>query len=245
MTTEKHDLTARLKELYLIPVPLSDDTVPAQVLPASVLEIVPTLKCFFVENLRSARRFLKAVDSSIDIDSIEFFIVDEHTTRQTASDLAEPLSRYERAGVISEAGCPAVADPGSLVVEMARSRGSRIIPLVGPSSIILGLMASGFNGQSFTFHGYLPYDTSARQRKIKEMVHNVVANNATQIFIETPYRNNRLIDELSRQLPGAVKLCVACNLTSPAEEVSVRPASQWRTARYDFSKRPAIFLLGN
>ena len=229
--------------LYLIPVPMTDDTRPADVLPAPVIETVRSLRCFFVENLRSARRFLKAVDRDFDIDAADFHVIDEHSTAQSVAALLPVLEAAGRAGVISEAGCPAVADPGAMLVEMARARGCDIRPMIGPSSILLGLMASGFNGQNFAFNGYLPHDTADRKRKIKELAARVRNERQTQIFIETPYRNNKLIAELADELPSAMRLCVACELTSPRQSVSVLTAAQWRRASYDYAKRPAIFLI--
>lgn len=231
------------KELYMIPVPMSPDTTPGQVLPAPVLDIVKGLKVFFVENLRSARRFLKAVDRNFDIDSATFVTLDEHTTYKEAGELENRLLSTSRAGMISEAGCPGIADPGAMIVDIARRNGYRIVPLVGPSSILMGLMASGFNGQNFAFNGYLPYDNELRKRKLKDFMHRITSENQTQIFIETPYRNNKLVAELSESLPADFKLCVACNLTSADETVICRPIGQWRQSNFDFSKRPAIFLL--
>lgn len=231
--------------LYLIPVPMSSDTTPHDVLPASTLETIKSLKCFFVEELRSARRFLRAVDREFDIDGTEFLIVNEHTKDSDSAGIIEVLKRHNLIGVISEAGCPGIADPGSMVVKLARAKGFRIVPMVGPSSILLGLMGSGFNGQNFTFLGYLPHDTEDRKKKVLSLVKKVSNNNETQIFIETPYRNNKLIAELTGLIPSDMKLCVACNLTSPDEEIIVKKIGEWKSSRYDFSKRPAIFLLGN
>lgn len=231
------------KELFMIPVPMSPDTLPIDVLPQSVLDIVKGLKVFFVENLRSARRFLKAVDREFDIDATEFVTLDEHTTYKDAAELTRKLLRADRVGMISEAGCPGIADPGAMIVEIARANGYSIVPLVGPSSILLGLMASGFNGQNFAFNGYLPYDNDRRKRKLKDLISRIMTENQTQIFIETPYRNNKLIAELTETLQPDMKLCVACDLTSPQEEIICRSIGQWKKATYDFSKRPAIFLL--
>lgn len=148
-------------------------------------------------------------------------------------------------GVISEAGCPGVADPGAMLVEEARKQGFKIVPLIGPSSILLGLMASGFNGQNFTFNGYLPVDSQAKSKRLKELVRRILGEKQTQIFIETPYRNNRLIADLCQELSPQLRLCVACELTSPDEEIRVMTLGEWKTARYDFSKKPAIFLLSS
>lgn len=233
------------KELYMVPVPMSPDTSPADVLPQPVLDTVKGIRFFFVENLRSARRFLKAVDRDFDIDGAEFVILDEHTTFKDSASLAEQLLKSDRVAMISEAGCPAIADPGALIVDIARRNGYRIVPLVGPSSIILGLMASGFNGQNFAFNGYLPYDNAERKARLKEMSRRINNEKQTQIFIETPYRNNRLIAELAEILPPDMKLCVACDLTSRQESIVSQPIARWRNASYDYSKRPAIFLLSN
>ena len=146
-------------------------------------------------------------------------------------------------GVISEAGCPAVADPGADVVAIAQQRGYKVVPLVGPSSILMSLMGSGFNGQSFAFNGYLPIDAGARTAKLKEMERRIRHEHQTQIFIETPYRNNRLISELSHALPGAMKLCVASDITGERESIVTRPLSYWKNASYNYDKIPTIFLL--
>lgn len=236
--------SVRKKKLYLIPVPLSSETRPDEVLPRNVLETVKAIRCFFVEELRSARRFLKAVDRDFDIDNTEFYIVNEHTKDTAATDICQILGKNDKVGVISEAGCPSVADPGAMVVDIARTGGYDIVPMIGPSSILLGLMASGFNGQEFAFNGYLPHDSGQRKKKILQLAGKVSSGNQTQIFIETPYRNNKLITEIAGLLPAEMNLCVACNLTAPDEEVIVRSASEWRGADFDFSKRPAIFLIG-
>ncbi|MCH5247793.1 MAG: SAM-dependent methyltransferase [Muribaculaceae bacterium] len=229
--------------LYLIPVPLSDATPPREVLPSRVTEIVGKLSFFAVENLRSARRFLKSVNKEIDIDKLTFFILDEHSSTKEIPEILQPLLNGESMGVISEAGCPGIADPGSLLVVAARHAGIRTVPLVGPSSILLGLMASGFNGQNFSFVGYLPHDKDKRIARLKEMVRRIRNENQTQIFIETPYRNNRLIEELAKELPGDLELCVASELTSPEESVIVKSLANWKKSSYDYSKHPTIFLL--
>lgn len=231
--------------LYLIPVPMSPDSTPEQVLPLQVLQTVKSLRCFFVEDLRSARRFLKAVDRGFDIDACEFYVLDEHSTSTEVEQYITPLLKHRAAGVISEAGCPGIADPGALVVELARRNKFRVIPLVGPSSIIMSLMASGFNGQNFAFHGYLPHDTAQRKKRLQEFQRNIAAHNQTQIFIETPYRNNKLIASLSNELPSHLRLCVACDLTSPDETIIIKTVGEWRNSSYDFSRRPSIFLINS
>ena len=229
--------------LYLIPVPLSDATRPAEVLPQPILEIVGQLRYFAVENIRSARRFIKSVDHGADISVMQFDVLDEHTDPADVPAMLEPLRQGMPMGVISEAGCPGVADPGALLVEAARRENLDVRPLVGPSSILLGLMASGFNGQNFAFSGYLPIEPQARKRRLRQITERIRNERQTQIFIETPYRNNRLIAELAATLPGEFSLCVACELTAPSQEVRLMTLSKWRNASYDFSKRPAIFLL--
>lgn len=229
--------------LYLIPVGLSDGACLDRVLPEYNAGVVRQVRHFIVENVRSARRFLKKMDPSIVIDDLTFTVLDEHTDAKDVPAMLEPLRRGEPMGVISEAGCPAVADPGADAVAVAQRLGLKVVPLVGPSSILLSLMASGFNGQSFAFLGYLPVEAARRNARLREMQRRVVSERQTQIFIETPYRNNRLISELTRALPGNMLLCVASDLTGPAERVVTRPLSQWAKAQLDFDKTPAIFLL--
>lgn len=228
--------------LYLLPVPLSD-VAPAAVMPQRNIEIARAVKYFIVENLRSARRFLKRCDASIDIDSLSFCVLNEHTDAADVAAMLDPMAEGHDIAVVSEAGCPAVADPGALAVDAALERGYNVEPLVGPSSILLSLMASGFNGQKFAFEGYLPHEAAARQRRLKEMTARIDRDGQTQIFIETPYRNNRLIAELARTLPGRYRLCVCSDLTGPAQRVVRKPLSLWAKAEYNFDKTPAIFLL--
>ena len=228
--------------LYLIPVPLSDSPME-QVLPAPNAQIVGTLRHFIVENVRSARRFLKKCDPSIVIDELTFYELNRHTAPQEISGFLNPLRQGVPMGVISEAGCPAVADPGADVVAIAQQEGLKVVPLVGPSSILMGLMGSGFNGQSFAFLGYLPIDEAGRNKKLREMQQNIVRNHQTQIFIETPYRNNSLLNELMRVLPGHLKLCVASDITGERESIVTRSLKEWAHMKFDYNKVPTIFLL--
>lgn len=232
----------KVPAVYLIPVMLGD-TDADRVLPSFNLDIIRGLRYFIVENLRSARRFLKRCDRSIDIDSLVFAELNEHTPAEAVSELLAPAEAGHDVGVISEAGCPAVADPGADVVAIAQQRGYKVVPLVGPSSILMSLMGSGFNGQSFAFNGYLPIDAGARTAKLKEMERRIRHEHQTQIFIETPYRNNRLIGELSHTLPGSLKLCVASDITGERESIITRPLSYWKSASYNYDKIPTIFLL--
>ena len=228
--------------LYLIPVTLSD--VPlSQVLPAANLEVVRGISHFIVENVRTARRFLKRCDRDIDIDQLTFYELNRHTDPKDIASYLAPLEAGQPMGIISEAGCPAIADPGADVVAIAQRRGLTVVPLVGPSSILMGLMASGFNGQSFAFVGYLPIEASARARRLKELEQRILRDDQTQIFIETPYRNNTLLADLIKHLPGTLRLCVASDITGENEHIVTRTIAQWAAQKPDFGKIPTIFLL--
>lgn len=231
--------------LYLIPTQLSDVTLQ-RVLPAHNIEIVRQLRYFVVESLREARRFLKRCDRDIIIDDLTFSELNEHTDlKDTAAieALLDPIARGEAVGVISDAGCPAVADPGADLVAIAHRRGYKVFPLVGPSSILLSLMASGFNGQRFAFEGYLPIDATARQARLKEMRRRIEQERQTQIFIEAPYRNNQLIADLAQYLPPSMRLCVASDITGENQRIVTRTIGEWRQTSFDFHKIPTIFLL--
>ena len=230
--------------LYLLPVPLSDGSAATASLTPAEIERIATLRHFIVENVRSARRFLRRVQHDFPIDDSTFTVLDEHSRQGDVPAMLAPLEQGHDMGVISEAGCPAVADPGADAVAVAQSRGYRVVPMVGPSSLLLALMASGFNGQCFAFAGYLPVDAAARLKRLRDMEGAIRRMNQTQIFIETPYRNNRLIGELCRALPGTMKLCVASDITGERESIITRPLAQWAKAQYNYDKIPTIFLLG-
>ncbi len=229
-------------KLYLIPVPLSDVTIES-CLPSSNRDVILSLKYFIVENIRSARRFLKQVESSINIDELQFLELNKHTSPEQINSYLNPMKEGFSMGIISEAGCPAIADPGSDVVAIAQKKGLTVVPLVGPSSILLSLMGSGFNGQSFTFNGYLPIKDDQRSKAIKEL--EAKANKGcTQIFIETPYRNEKLLQELIRQCRPTTQLCIASNLTAESSFIKTQTLSAWAKQKVDFNKVPSIFLLG-
>ena len=233
--------------LYLIPTQLSDVALD-RVLPAHNIEVVRGIRYFVVESLRSARRFLKKCDRDIDIDSLTMNELNEHTDLKDTvalEALLDPITQGEAVGVISDAGCPAVADPGADLVAIAQRRGFKVFPLVGPSSILMSLMASGFNGQSFAFEGYLPVDAQKRQARLKEMVRRIEREHQTQIFIEAPYRNNQLIADLAGHLPTGMRLCVASDITGENQRIITRTIGQWRHAQYDYHKISTIFLLFN
>ena len=228
--------------LYLIPVTLGD-TPYDRVLPAYNREIILSLKHFVVENVRTARRFLKKTEPTIVIDELTFTELNEHTSPEAVAEMLLPMKTGESVGVMSEAGCPAVADPGADIVAIAQRKGYDVVPLVGPSSILMALMASGFNGQSFTFHGYLPVETAKRAERIKALESRIYSENSTQIFIETPYRNEKLFEDIVRICRSSTLLCVACDITCDDEFIKTRPIKEWTKKVPDLKKKPAIFLL--
>ncbi len=217
---------------------------PCDVLPATNIALIREVKYFVVEELRTARRFLKACDKSIDIDSLQFSVLNEHTSPGEVEAMLGPALEGFDIGIISEAGCPAVADPGADLVAAAQRKAVEVVPLVGPSSILLALMASGFNGQSFTFEGYLPIDAGRRSEALNRIIAGARRHH-THIFIETPYRNNKLVSELATKLPAEMLMCVAADITGPTQSIRTMPAREWRKAEYNFDKRPAIFLVGS
>lgn len=232
--------------LYLIPCPIAEDTVPYAVTPESNRAVIDSLDYFIVENVRSARRFLSKAGVARPIDELEFVELDEHTTAGASVErMVEPIMRGRSAGVISEAGVPAVADPGQTVVELCHKRGIRVVPLVGPSSIIMAVMASGLNGQSFAFNGYLPVKEPDRSRAIKRFESRAVAERQSQAFIEAPYRNAKLAEQILRVCAAETRLCIACDITSAAEFIRTATVGEWRKSGIpDIQKRPAIFVIG-
>lgn len=228
--------------LYLIPVLLGDTTVE-RVLPAYNLEVVHGIRHFIVEDVRSARRFLKKVDKDFDIDGSQFYLLNKHTSPEEISGYLKPLEEGHFMGVISEAGCPAVADPGADVVALAQRKHLKVIPLVGPSSIILSVMGSGFNGQSFAFNGYLPIEAADRAKRLKLLEQRAYTEQQTQIFIETPYRNNRLVEDILATCRPQTRLCIAANITCEEEYIVTRSLKEWRGNVPDLSKQPCIFLI--
>lgn len=228
--------------LFLIPVSLGD-TELRRVLPDYNRDIILQIKYFIVENIRTARRFLKKTDPSIVIDNLTFCELNKYTSPEDVAGYLAPLAKGEHVGVISEAGCPAIADPGADIVAIAQKKKYKVVPLVGPSSILLSLMASGFNGQSFAFHGYLPIDASERISAIKKLESRVYTENQTQLFIETPYRNQKLAEELIRSCRPSTKLCIASSITCDDEFIQTRLVKEWAGKLPDLTKKPTIFLL--
>ena len=228
--------------LYLLPVTLGETSVE-KVLPSYNKEIILGIKYFIVEDVRSARRFLKKVDGNINIDELSFYPLNKHTSSEDISGYLEPLIGGNSMGVISEAGCPAVADPGADVVAIAQRRNLKVIPLVGPSSIILSVMGSGFNGQSFAFHGYLPIEPSERQKRLKELEQRIYSEHQTQLFIETPYRNNKMMEDILKACRPQTKLCIAANITCEGEYIKTRTVKEWKGNLPNLTKVPCIFLI--
>ncbi|MBD8002437.1 SAM-dependent methyltransferase [Phocaeicola faecium] len=228
--------------LYLLPVTLGDTPVD-KVLPAYNREVIRGIKHFIVEDVRSARRFLKKVDAEINIDELTFYPLNKHTSAEEVSGYLKPLEEGAPMGVISEAGCPAVADPGADVVAITQRKNLRVVPLVGPSSILLSVMGSGFNGQSFAFHGYLPIEPGERTKRLKELESRIYTESQTQLFIETPYRNNKMAEEILRTCRPQTKLCIAANLTCDGEYIRTKSVKEWKGKLPDLNKIPCIFLL--
>lgn len=228
--------------LYLIPAPLGESPADS-VFPPANAGIISGIRYFIVEETRTARRFLKKVCPGMNIDELIFTVYNEHSNLADASTFLEPLLNGKDAGILSEAGTPCVADPGSLVVRFAHEAGIKVVPLVGPSSILLALMASGFNGQQFVFHGYLPIDKTARARRLREIEQEMIRNDQTQIFIETPYRNLQLFQAITESCKESTLLCIATSLTTSEESILTLPVREWKKKKPDLHKIPTVFLL--
>ena len=213
-------------------------------LPDSVIKTTHKLHYFVVEEEKTARRFLKRIQSPVPQADFIFHLLNEHSTQEDLPTIVQLLKDGIDIGLLSEAGCPGVADPGSALVSLAHENGFHVVPFVGPSSILLSLMASGFNGQSFCFHGYLPREPKQRQQRIRELEKIVLKTGQTQIFIETPYRNMQLLEDLFSSLNDDSKLCIACELTGQNESVRTKQIKNWKKNTPNFQKKPCIFLLG-
>ncbi|MDZ4202450.1 MAG: SAM-dependent methyltransferase [Gallionella sp.] len=229
--------------LYLIPCTLGD-TPATQVLPQHTIDVARKLKHFVVEQAKTARQFLSALKPELPIQSLHFAMLNEHTEARELADLLAPLLAGEDVGIISEAGCPGIADPGADLVNLAHRHGIRVVPLVGPSSILLALMASGLNGQCFAFHGYLPIAEEDRARTIAVLEAESAKRNQTQLFIETPYRNDKMFHALLAHCRAQTLLCIACDISLPGELIQTRSIAQWKSAPPPpLHKRPSLFLL--
>lgn len=228
--------------LFLIPVPLAEDSAD-KVLTNYQSNLINNISAYIVENEKTARFWLKNMGLKIPQSDLLIHVYGKHSEKVDIRSYFTELESGQDVGLMSEAGCPAVADPGSDIVAEAHRRGIKVVPMVGPSSILLALMASGFNGQSFTFHGYLPIDKIQRSRRIKELENIADRQNQTQIFIETPFRNNQILDDILKTCNPRTRLCVACDITAEDEQIISQPIEQWRKRKTDFHKRPAIFLI--
>ena len=228
--------------LYLIPTTLGDNE-PMEVLPFLVKEVIEKLDCFIVENEKSARKFIKRIAPGKSQPLLMLFSLDKYADKLEVSTYLDVCEKGISVGLLSEAGVPAIADPGAEIVKLAHQKNIRVIPLVGPSSIILAMMASGFNGQNFAFNGYLPIEASERKEAIKNLEKLSKDKNQSQIFIETPYRNEKLFIDLKSTLNPATKLCIACDITLPTEYIKTLHIKDWKNEHPDLHKRPTIFII--
>lgn len=231
-------------KLYLIPTPLGDHD-PGEVLPAPVLERIASLRLFFVEELRTARRFLSAAGLKGRIGELELHELNEHSSREQIEAYGRMLGEQD-AGVISEAGLPAVADPGALLVELAHRKGVEVVPMVGPSSLMMALMASGLNGQCFAFTGYLPVKPEARRSALSALEKASSKLSQSEIIIETPYRNDSLLGDIVQVCRPATRLCIAADITCPTQMIRTKTIAEWREALkqgFIIGKRPCVFVL--
>lgn len=235
------DNTTKTGKIYLIPTTLGDNE-PLEVLPISIKRAIEQIDYYIVENEKTARRFIKKISSGKSQPSLHIELINKFTDLQTIPSFLNPCFEGKNIGIISEAGCPGIADPGAEVVKIAHQKNIQVVPLVGPSSIFLALMASGLNGQSFAFNGYLPIDSSERKATIKKMERISKDNNQSQIFIETPYRNDKLLAEFLKTLAPHTLLCIATDITLPTEQIATNTIADWKKINVDLNKRPTIFL---
>lgn len=228
-------------KLFLIPNTLGETPIE-RVIPTEVVLLIKQIKVFASENPKNTRRFLKKIDRNINVDELTFLELNEHSEHQTILSYIQWLKEND-IGIISEAGCPGIADPGAELVELAHQNQYEVVPMVGPSSVLLSLIASGFNGQNFSFNGYLPIQSSERQRALKSFEKQSATENRTQIFIETPYRNQKLLEEMLRILNSQTLLSIACDITTENEYIKVMSIQDWKKEKPDINKRPTIFLI--
>ncbi len=228
--------------LYLIPNTLGESSIDS-VIPQESKGIITRIKHFIVEDVRTARRFLKKVNKEIEIDELTFYTLNQHTQPEEIASFLAPMKQGHEMGIISEAGCPAIADPGAEVVRIAQERDYKVVPLVGPSSILLALMASGFNGQSFAFVGYLPIKPGERAKELKRLENRAYNEQQSQIFIETPYRNMKMLEEILTVCQPNTKLCIAADITLETEFIKTLSVKAWKKQLPELGKRPCIFIL--
>lgn len=231
-------------KLYLIPTTLGESKL-TDILPQRITEIISICNYFIVENEKTARQFIKKVCPEKNQAQLRISVLNKHTSPEEYSDFLNPIEEGFPIGIISEAGCPAIADPGADIVAIAHQKHIDIEPLVGPSSIILAMMASGLNGQNFAFNGYLPIDKNERKQTLKKLERKIKDEHQSQLFIETPYRNDKLLQDLLLHLSGEIKICIACDVTLPTQFIKTLSVNQWKKQTISLHKRPTIFVIGN
>lgn len=229
-------------KIYLIPTTLGE-TSPLEVLPLSVKKVVEETDYYIVENEKSARHFIKHICPGKSQPGLKLFLLNKFTEDVELPEFLQPCFEGKNVGILSEAGCPGIADPGASIVCLAHKKGIRVVPLIGPSSILLAMMASGMNGQSFTFNGYLPIDKTERKKEVKRLEKLSQERNQSQLFIETPYRNNALLEDLTNTLSPETMLCIACDITLPTEFIVTKTVNLWKNNRPDLHKRPSLFII--
>lgn len=229
-------------KLYLIPTTLGE-MIPDDVLPQTIKRSIDFIDHYIVENEKTARRFIKSVNPEKKQPSLQISLLNKRTEESELSEFIKPIFDGYNIGLMSEAGCPGVADPGAAIVKIAHEKGIQVVPLVGPSSILLAMMASGMNGQSFAFNGYLPIEKGEKKKALKDFERLSQEKNQSQLFIETPYRNNKLIEDLLQILNGNTHLCIACDITLPTEFIKTKTVNDWKKQKVDFHNRPCIFII--
>ncbi len=229
--------------LYLIPTTLGNTSETTDVIPFKVNQVINTIDEYIVENEKTARRYLKQIGIKKPLHEIILHPLNQHSESTNVTGYLKSISLGKNIGIISDAGCPGIADPGAEIVKIAHANNIKVVPLVGPSSILLALMASGFNGQNFTFNGYLPKERSERIKKIKELEKTALQKKQTQLFIETPYRNMHILDDILSNCDGKTKLCIACDITLSTEFIKTKSINEWKKQMPDIAKRPTLFLI--
>jgi 16S rRNA (cytidine1402-2'-O)-methyltransferase len=230
-------------KLYLMPVPLGPDADPKEVLPVTVERSIEFIDHYIVENEKTARRFIKAILPTKKQPELKISILNKHTEPSEHNAFIQPCMEGKNVGLMSEAGCPGVADPGAAIVKLAHEKGIQVVPLVGPSSILLAIMASGMNGQSFAFNGYLPIDKGEKKSALKNFEKLSQDKNQSQLFIETPYRNNKLLEDILATLQPGTHLCIAADITLSTEYIKTKTIAQWKKEKVDLHNRPCIFIV--
>jgi 16S rRNA (cytidine1402-2'-O)-methyltransferase len=234
---------AQLGKLYLIPTTLGETENPFDVLPQTIKRSIELLDYYIVENEKTARKFIKTICPEKIQSSLHLSSLNKHTQDSEYKQMIQDCVEGKNVGLMSEAGCPGVADPGAVIVKLAHEKGIQVVPLVGPSSILLAIMASGMNGQSFAFNGYIPIDASEKKAAIKNLEKLSISKNQSQLFIETPYRNNKMLEDILSSLHPETYLCLACDITLPTEYIKTMRVVNWKKAKIDLHNRPTIFII--